>query len=164
MTGVQTCALPIYSKSASNSTLDPMYYQDGDQIRNASVQSTRQQGYRGYYSLVPMPSVKTPVPIISYMSDESDWWDDMEGLKKDLQKATGERITDKDLLKFDDATGNQDWETKASAIEAFKKWWKDKPGKLKEASKNKMKDMVEDIITTKKFSKDVLDKFKEKTD
>lgn len=151
------------SKSASNSTMDPMFDQNGNQLKNASVQSTRQQGYRGYYSLVPMPSVKTPVPIISYMSDE-DWWDDIPGLMKDLKKETGEDITDKDLINFDDHTGNQDWEKKKDVIEAFLKWWKDKPSKLKESSKKKMKDIVEDIISAKKFPKDVLDKFKEKTD
>lgn len=65
------------SKSASNSTMDPMYDIDGDQIRNSVVQSTRQQGYRGYYSLVPMPAVRTPTASvynymnnIDYMSDE----------------------------------------------------------------------------------------------
>lgn len=66
------------SKSASNSTMDPMYDpEDGDQVRNSVVQSTRQQGYRGYYSLVPMPAVRTPTASvynymnnIDYMSDE----------------------------------------------------------------------------------------------
>lgn len=66
------------SKSASNSTMDPMYSpEDGDQVRNSVVQSTRQQGYRGYYSLVPMPAVRTPTASvynymnnIDYMSDE----------------------------------------------------------------------------------------------
>lgn len=65
------------SKSASNSTMDPMYDLEGDQIKNSVVQSTRQQGYRGYYSLVPMPAVRTPTASvytymnnIDYMSDE----------------------------------------------------------------------------------------------
>jgi hypothetical protein len=66
------------SKSASNSTMDPMYDpEDGHQIKNSVTQSTRQQGYRGYYSLVPMPSVRTPTASvynymnnIDYMGDE----------------------------------------------------------------------------------------------
>lgn len=68
------------SKSASNSTMDPMFNpEDGDQIKNSSIQSTRQQGYRGWYSLVPMPAVKTPMrnsidvdDNISYMDDEKE--------------------------------------------------------------------------------------------
>ena len=50
------------SKSASNSTMDPMYDIDGDQIRNSVVQSTRQQGYRGYLQ----PILHRPCYRISY--------------------------------------------------------------------------------------------------
>ncbi len=70
------------SKSASNSTLDPMYDEDGNQIKNASVQSTRQQGYRGYYSLVPMPAVKTPNATINTYTTNIDYMDDKKTKKK----------------------------------------------------------------------------------
>jgi len=70
------------SKSASNSTMDPMYDEEGNQIKNSVVQSTRQQGYRGYYSLVPMPAVKTPVASVYTYSSNIDFMDD-EGEKEE---------------------------------------------------------------------------------
>jgi len=110
-------------KSASNSTTDPMFDpEDGDQLKNATAQQ-RQQGYRGYYSLVPMPAVKTPLAsdsyptMVSYMDDEEET----------REKPKNKRIKVKNIRK-----------------------------KIKEASKNKMEDMVEDIVN-KKIAKDVLD-------
>lgn len=108
-------------KSSSNSTIDPMFNpEDGEQLKNATAQQ-RQQGYRGYYSLVPMPAVKTPLAddsyptMISYMDDE----------KKSIKKGT-----------------------KHKKIKSLKH-------KIKETAKEKMGDMVEDIVN-KKISKDVL--------
>lgn len=110
-------------KSASNSTTDPMFDpEDGDQLKNATAQQ-RQQGYRGYYSLVPMPAVKTPIAsdsyptMVSYMDDEEET----------REKPKNKRIKVKNIRK-----------------------------KIKEASKSKMEDMVEDIVN-KKIAKDVLD-------
>jgi hypothetical protein len=81
------------SKSSSDSTMDPMYNpEDGDQVRNSVVQSTRQQGYRGYYSLVPMPSVKTPNATINTYTDNIDYMDDKKGVKKTIKKISKKKM------------------------------------------------------------------------
>jgi len=55
------------SKSASNSTSDPMYDpEDGDQLKNA-VSQQRQNGYRGWKATMLLP-----MQAISYMSDEDE--------------------------------------------------------------------------------------------
>ena len=101
------------SKSASNSTMDPMYNpEDGDQVRNSVVQSTRQQGYRGYYSLVPMPSVRTPTASvynymdnIDYMDDEKEeleWWEDSDGLIEELSDTLNVEIDLRYLQDFEE--------------------------------------------------------------
>jgi len=109
-------------KSSSNSTTDPMFDpEDGNQLKNATAQQ-RQQGYRGYYSLVPMPSVKTPLAsdsyptMISYMDDEE---------KVRTPKKSKKYPSPKNIKR-----------------------------KIKETSKDKMKGMVEDIVT-KKVTKDI---------
>lgn len=77
------------SKSASNSTMDPMYDpEDGDQVRNSVVQSTRQQGYRGYYSLVPMPAVRTPTASVYNYMNNIDYMDD----EKEVEKTPKEKV------------------------------------------------------------------------
>lgn len=89
------------SKSASDSTMDPMYDpEDGEQLKNSVVQSTRQQGYRGYYSLVPMPAVKTPTASIytymnniDYMEDEKDIKPE-ERIKKSSKKKMKKMVED----------------------------------------------------------------------
>jgi hypothetical protein len=81
------------SKSTSNSTLDPLYDpEDGDQLKNASVQSTRQQGYRGYYSLVPMPSVKTPMATVNTYTPNIDYMDDEKEVKKKIKKTSKKKM------------------------------------------------------------------------
>ena len=74
------------SKSASNSTSDPMYDpEDGDQLKNA-VSQQRQNGYRGWKAtmLLPMPQA------ISYMSDED------EKTGKKIQRKNQKIIKEKD--------------------------------------------------------------------
>jgi len=110
------------SKSSSDSTMDPIYDDDGEQIRNSVVGSTRQQGYRGYYSLVPMPAVKTPLASVYTASANIDYMDDEQG----------------------------------EETEKGKKYTKER---LKKASKKKMDNMVEAIVS-KNFPKEVVDKIK----
>jgi len=80
------------SKSASNSTSDPMYDpEDGDQLKNA-VSQQRQNGYRGWKAtmLLPMPQA------ISYMSDEDEKTGkkSKEKIKKSSKKKMGEMVED----------------------------------------------------------------------
>ena len=153
------------SKSASNSTMDPMYDIDGDQIRNSVVQSTRQQGYRGYYSLVPMPAVRTPTASvynymnnIDYMSDESDFIEDVDSLVMSLSDKLNTEIDLNHLQDFEEYMGYPYWQSKEEFESAFIDWWGGK-NRVEEASKKKMKNMVEDIVD-KKFPKEVVDKIK----
>jgi hypothetical protein len=157
------------SKSASNSTMDPMYNpEDGDQIKNSVVQSTRQPGYRGWYSLVPMPaSGKVPLAQVNintsntdYMGDSNDWWENIEELANELSIDMGTVITEDDLYEFDDFHHNPNWDSKKKYLDTFKEWFPNKEKhKISESSKNKMKSMVEDIVD-KKFPKEVVDKIK----
>jgi hypothetical protein len=108
-------------KSASNSTTDPIFNpEDGEQLKNATAQQ-RQQGYRGYYSLVPMPAVKTPLAddsyptMVSYMDDE------------------------KNIRNFN-----------KNKLKNFKA-----KRRIKEVAKNKIDNMIEDIVN-KKIAKDIL--------
>jgi hypothetical protein len=108
-------------KSASNSTTDPIFNpEDGEQLKNATAQQ-RQQGYRGYYSLVPMPAVKTPLAddsyptMVSYMDDE------------------------KNIRNFN-----------KNKLKNFKV-----KRRIKEVAKNKIDNMIEDIVN-KKIAKDIL--------
>lgn len=88
------------SKSASNSTMDPMFDpEDGDQIKNSVVQSTRQQGYRGWYSLVPMPAVKTPVRNSIDVDDNISYMDDKKGKTCKHCEGKGCKICKKNKLK-----------------------------------------------------------------
>jgi hypothetical protein len=88
------------SKSASNSTMDPMFDpEDGDQLKNSSIQSTRQQGYRGWYSLVPMPSVKTPVPNTINVSDNVSYMEDKKEKPCKHCKGEGCKICTKNKIK-----------------------------------------------------------------
>ena len=154
------------SKSASNSTMDPMYSpEDGDQVRNSVVQSTRQQGYRGYYSLVPMPAVRTPTASvynymnnIDYMSDESNFIEDVDGLVMSLSDKLNTKINLEHLQDFEEYMGYPYWQSKEEFENAFVDWW-DNKGVVEESSKKKMKNMVEDIVD-KKFPKEVVDKLK----
>jgi hypothetical protein len=153
------------SKSASNSTMDPMYDIDGDQIRNSVVQSTRQQGYRGYYSLVPMPAVRTPTASvynymnnIDYMSDESDFIEDVDDLVMGLSDRLDTEINLENLQDFEEFMGYPYWQSKEEFEKAFINWW-DNKGVVEESPKKKMKNMVEDIVD-KKFPKEVVDKIK----
>ena len=154
------------SKSASNSTMDPMYSpEDGDQVRNSVVQSTRQQGYRGYYSLVPMPSVRTPTASvynytdnIDYMGDESDFIEDVDDLVMGLSDKLKTKINLEHLQDFEELMGYPYWQSKKEFEKAFINWW-DNKGVVEESSKKKMKSMVEDIVD-KKFPKEVVDKIK----
>ena len=153
------------SKSASNSTMDPMYDIDGDQIRNSVVQSTRQQGYRGYYSLVPMPAVRTPTASvynymnnIDYMSDESYFIEDVDDLVMSLSDRLDTEINLENLQDFEEFMGYPYWQSKEEFEKAFINWW-DNKGVVEESSKKKMKNMVEDIVD-KKFPKEVVDKLK----
>ena len=160
------------SKSASNSTMDPMYYpEDGKQLKNSRVQSTTQPGYRGWYSLVPMPaSGKVPLAQVNintsntdYMED-SDWWENIENLANELSVEMEKPISEDDLYEFDDFYHNPNWESKEEYISTFKKWHPNKEKyKISESSKNKMKSMVEDIVD-KKFPKEVVDKIKKYSD
>ena len=159
------------SKSASNSTMDPMYDpEDGDQVRNSVVQSTRQQGYRGYYSLVPMPAVRTPTASvynymnnIDYMSDESDFIENVDDLVMSLSEKLNTEIDLNHLQDFEEFSGYPYWQSKEEFENAFIDWWENKEkyyaGKMEESSKKKMKNMVEDIVD-KKFPKEVVDKIK----
>jgi len=153
------------SKSASNSTMDPMYDEDGDQVRNSVVQSTRQQGYRGYYSLVPMPSVRTPMASVYNYMNNIDYMEDTEtpkvgdvyknvnvktqnGLIKRNVKVVSVYPKERKVLVRTDASGD--------AIVSFDDLTNDK---LKEVASKKMKNMVEDIVD-KKLPKEVVDKIK----
>lgn len=91
-------------KSSSNSTIDPMFDpEDGDQLKNATAQQ-RQQGYRGFYSLVPMPAVKTPLAsdtypsVVSYMEDEEEM---LKSKKKTKTKSFKRRIKETAKEKMD---------------------------------------------------------------
>ena len=165
------------SKSASNSTMDPMYDpESGKQLKNSRIQSTTQPGYRrNLYSLVPL----TTSGKVSYMSDDSsnDWWENIEVLAKELtevlkslrQSNNSEvteddiydfEVTEDDIYDFDEFYGNPDWASKEIYMDTFKKWFPNKEkNKISESSKNKMKNMVEDIVD-KKFPKEVVDKIK----
>ena len=102
-----------------SSTTDPIFNpEDGEQLKNATAQQ-RQQGYRGYYSLVPMPAVKTPLASDSYPTMVS-YMDDEERVRKPKINLKNIKIK----------------------------------RKIKETSKDRMKGMVEDIVT-KKIAKDV---------
>jgi len=147
------------SKSASNSTMDPMYDpEDGKQLKNSRVQSTTQPGYRGWYSLA---QVNINTANISYMSDteeESNWWENIDDLANELSYQLGQVIIDEDLYDFDEFYGNTDWGSKEEYLDFFKKWFPNKEkSKIEESSKKKMKNMVEDIVD-KKFPKEVVDK------
>lgn len=108
-------------KSTSNSTTDPIFNpEDGEQLKNATAQQ-RQQGYRGYYSLVPMPAVKTPIASDSYPTMVS-YMDDEEDVRKTSKINKLKNIKIK--------------------------------RKIKETSSDKMKGMVEDLVT-KQITKDV---------
>ena len=108
-------------KSTSNSTTDPIFNpEDGEQLKNATAQQ-RQQGYRGYYSLVPMPAVKTPIASDSYPTMVS-YMDDEEDIRKTNKVNKLKNIKIK--------------------------------RKIKETSSDKMKGMVEDLVT-KQITKDV---------
>lgn len=113
------------SKSASNSTMDPMFNpKDGTQLKNSVVQSTRQQGYNDNpFSLIPLPSRVVGSADIDYMEDEKE---------------------------------NKKWPKKK---DTKKPPFSNPKKKIKEASKAKMEEYVEDIVS-KNFSKDVLDKIK----
>jgi hypothetical protein len=79
------------SKSASNSTSDPIYDPEtGKQLKNA-VSQQRQNGYRGWKAtmLLPMPQA------ISYMSDEDKKIEkNKEKVKKSSKKKMGEMVED----------------------------------------------------------------------
>jgi hypothetical protein len=156
------------SKSASNSTMDPMYNpEDGEQLKNSVTQSTRQQGYRGYYSLVPMPSVRTPTASvynymnnIDYMDDkpkETEWWDDIDGLTMSLSDMLDVQIDLEYLQDFEEFMGYPYWQSKEEFENAFIDWWENKEkyyaDKMTESSKKKMKRLIEDIVD-KNFSDD----------
>lgn len=76
------------SKSASNSTMDPMFNpDDGDQLKNSVVQSTRQQGYRKFpYSLVPLPA--RAAGIARTVGDDTDYMEDEKESYKNRTKKT----------------------------------------------------------------------------
>ena len=95
-------------KSSSNSTTDPMFDpEDGDQLKNATAQQ-RQQDYRGYYSLVPMPAVKTPLAsdsyptMVSYMDDEekvrtpkkSKKYPTLKNIKRKIKETSKDKMKD----------------------------------------------------------------------
>jgi hypothetical protein len=83
------------SISTSNSTLDPMFNPDtGEQIKSSSVQSTTQQGYKGWYSLLPMPSVKASSSINIDVYDNNI--DHMKDVKK-TSKQKSKKITKKKI-------------------------------------------------------------------
>ena len=125
------------SKSASNSTIDPMYNPEtGDQLKNATAQQ-RQQGYRKFpWSLVPMPA--RTAGATSYMDDTED-------------------VIEK---------GKEKWPKKGDKKQPVPPpkhttnppFTKNPKEKLKEASRKKMEEYVEDIISKKNISKDVLSK------
>lgn len=127
------------SKSASNSTLDPMFDpEDGDQLKNSTVQSTRQQGYRKFpYSLVPMPARNVGLGIDDSPNIYNDNTNDFEDY---------EDIDDYDNAKH------------ISYMKDNKKKFNPK-NRLKETSRRKMEEFVEDIVT-KNVSKDVINKVK----
>lgn len=146
------------AKSASNSTMDPMFNpEDGDQLKNSAVQSTRQQGYRKFpYSLVPLPAraagiartVGDDESTSDYMEDEKESYRDkmrkkVEKSKKTLKHNPSHNIPEK--------KGNDSYRDKM--IDKVTK------ERIKEASKAKMEEYVEDIVS-KNFSKDVLNKIK----
>ena len=148
------------SKSASNSTMDPMYNpEDGKQLKNSRIQSTTQPGYRrNLYSLVPL----TTSGKVSYMSDDSsnDWWENIEELANELSIVMKTVVTEDDLYEFDEFYGNPNWDSKEQYLNTFEKWFPNKEkSKIEESAKKKMKNMVEDIVD-KKFPKEVVDKIK----
>ena len=146
------------SKSASNSTMDPMYDpESGKQLKNSRVQSTTQAGYKkNLYALLPYNTSSR----VSYMSDEKNWWENIENLANELSLEMKTVITEDDLYEFDEFYGNPDWDSKEIYMDTFKKWFpKKEKYKISESSKNKMKNMVEDIVD-KKFPKEVVDKIK----
>ena len=132
------------SKSASNSTIDPMYNPEtGDQLKNATAQQ-RQQGYRKYpFSLVPLPSRaagnssygSATVYGTSYMDDEEVTKEPTKLKKKDVLSTVKNKLKNRAKVKKN----------------------------LEEASKQKMEEYVEDIVG-KNFSKDVLDTVKSNGD
>ena len=146
------------SMSASNSTMDPMFDpEDGDQLKNSVVQSTRQQGYKKWpYSLVPLPAraAGIAVSVNDYMEDvesdeEESYKDKME---RKIQKSK-ETLKHKPFGKIPEKKGNNSYRDKM-----IDKVTKSKE-RIKEASKAKMEEYVEDIVS-RNFSKDVLDKIK----
>jgi hypothetical protein len=87
------------SKSASNSTNDPMFDpEDGVQIKNSAVQNKTQQGYRKFpYSLLPLSVVASNSSATSYMSDSKD--DEKPTKGKSKVKKMVEDIVDKKFPK-----------------------------------------------------------------
>lgn len=109
------------SESASDSTMDPMYNpKDGSQIRNSVVQSTRQQGYRGYYSLVPMPAVRTPTASVYNYMDNIDYMDDKDPLYPDSD--------------FTDIGEKRKWIKKVNNEPEELEWWEDIDGLIEDLS------------------------------
>lgn len=167
------------SKSASDSTMDPMYDpEDGDQLKNSVVQSTRQPGYRGYYSLVPMPAVRTPTASVYTYMNNIDYMGDESGGVVDLLNGVDSKKYSTLTKSWGDVhiipTSDRFWDEIKNALEKsgikytyerydvgteyFKIKNSDKMAggkKLEKISKNKMKEMVEDIVS-KKISKDVI--------
>jgi len=153
------------SVSASNSTIDPMFNpEDGDQLKNATAQQ-RQQGYRNFpWSLVPMPartlnlSTSLPTsdidsePIYSYMDDTEEVTKSYKEKMRDKIKKSKETLTHKPSEKTPEKRGNNSYRDKMiDKVDKSKQ-------RIKEASRKKMEEYVEDIISKKNISKDVLSK------
>jgi len=139
------------SVSASNSTMDPMYNpEDGTQLKNAVAQQ-RQQGYREYpYSLIPLPAKSYGEISVGtdYMADEKSY---KEKMVDKVEKAK-ERFSRNQFGKTPKKHGNPD-SYRNKMIDKVEK----AKERIKEASKHKMEEYVEDIVN-KRISKDVLSK------
>jgi len=141
------------SVSASNSTIDPMYNpEDGDQLKNATAQQ-RQQGYRKFpWSLVPMPArtvgLSTSVSSEPSSGPTYSYMDDTEEVLTPSQKV-------REKQKWPGKSNKKPSPVQKPKTSPFTNNPKEK---LKEASRKKMEEYVEDIISKKNLSKDVLSK------
>ena len=152
------------SKSASNSTMDPMFNpEDGDQLKNSVVQSTHQQGYKDYpYSLIPLPARAAGIArtvgddTTDFMSDEKESY--RNKMRKKVQKAKETAKSQPGSPKYKPSNTPEKKGDNSYRDKMIDKVTKAKE-RIKEASKTKMEEYVEDIVS-KNFSKDVLDKIK----
>lgn len=152
------------SMSASNSTMDPMFDpEDGDQLKNSVVQSTRQQGYKKWpYSLVPLPARAAGIAV-----SVSDYMEDVESEEEESYKDKMKRKVQKAKETSKAQPGSPNYKPSNIPEKKGNDSYRDKmidkvtksKERIREASKAKMEEYVEDIVS-KKFSKDVLDKIK----